>query len=127
MQSQVHLLQHDESSSKDLEPAAACELSMPRNRSNSLPQRSDPTYDDVRPSPLTSPRYIHPRVRYRTYLLQGTPLCVPASEPNRRMQFRYLLISSAHQCDRMISQILGHLPIQPHTLLRHSPRDLFFY
>ncbi|KAI6140841.1 hypothetical protein BKA82DRAFT_1007443, partial [Pisolithus tinctorius] len=115
MQSRVHLLQHDESSSKDPEPVAACELSMPRNRSNSLPQRSDPTYDDVRPSPLDIPQ-VYPSTRSVQNLSPaGTSLCTPASEPNRRMQLRCLLISSTHQCDRMISQILGHIPVQPHT------------
>lgn len=126
MQSQVHLLQHDESSSKDPEPVAACALSMPRNRSNSLPQRSDPTHEDVRPSPLDIPQ-LYPSTRPVQNLSPAGDTVVRSSVLAKRMQLRCLLISSAHQCDRMISQVLGHLPVQPHTLPRHSPRDLFFY
>ncbi|KAI6144047.1 hypothetical protein BKA82DRAFT_292265 [Pisolithus tinctorius] len=48
--SQVQLLEHSESSSKNPVPVPVCELSIPRDRCDSRLQRSDPSRDDVYPS-----------------------------------------------------------------------------
>lgn len=52
----MQLLENAQQSSKDSRPVSVCELSMPHDGSNSRLQRSDPTHDDVRPSPLVIPQ-----------------------------------------------------------------------
>ncbi|KIN95858.1 hypothetical protein M404DRAFT_33829 [Pisolithus tinctorius Marx 270] len=72
--SQVQLLEHSESSSKNPVPVPVCELSIPRDRCDSRLQRSDPSRDDVKPFPLVAPQ-VYPSARsVRNKLLQETPL-----------------------------------------------------
>ncbi|KIN95993.1 hypothetical protein M404DRAFT_292265 [Pisolithus tinctorius Marx 270] len=72
--SQVQLLEHSESSSKNPVPVPVCQLSIPRDRCDFRLQRSDPSRDDVKPSPLVVSQVYPSAHSVRNKLLQETPL-----------------------------------------------------